>query len=202
VNRFSISPVWRLALIFVPVLQAKNVDEVRPAILVRLYNLAGVPNFTLHKAEDYATDIFKNSGIDILWRQIGTSTESDIRTPAMAEVMIVIRAHPTQPLSRNPDTMGNKRSNVLADVFYDRVQSFASNIALTASFPPLAEPAVLGHVIAHELGHVMFLSHSSVGIMRARWNANHIWRPGTVDLFFTEAESQRLRAELIRRSQK
>jgi len=200
VNGFSISPVCGLVL--VSVLQIKNAQEVRPAILVRLYNLAHVPNFTLSKAEDYATDIFRDSGVDISWHNIGSATESDSRTTETVEVMVVIRTHPTRPLMRNADAMGSKISDVMADVFYDRVQSFASTIPLTASFPPLAEPAALGHVIAHELGHLMLLSHSSTGIMRARWNPNHIWRPGTVDLFFTEEQSQRLRAELIRRIQK
>jgi hypothetical protein len=169
-------------------------------IVVRLFNLAHVPNHTILKAEDYATQIFKHSGAEISWRNTGSSTETDIPVPPVVEVIIVIRAQATQPLIRNPDPMGTEVSNSLADVFYDRVRSFASTVALTASFPPLAEPAVLGHVIAHELGHLMLLPHSSAGIMRARWNANDFWRPGTIDLFFTEEESQRLRAELIRRT--
>ena len=201
-NGFCVFRFWCLVLVLSPVLQAKNLDETRPTILVRLFNLARVPNATLLKAEDYATEIFKNSGVEILWRDAGSTAQPDIPLPATVELMIAIRSHATQPLIRNQDAMGSKISNVLADVFYDRVRSFASTIALTASFPPLAEPAVLGHVIAHELGHVMFLSHSSAGIMRARWNANEFWRPGTVELFFTEEESQRLRAELIRRIHK
>src|SRR5262249_27563957 len=146
-------------------------------------------------AEDYATDIFKKSGVEIFWRDMGNATEPDVPVPSIVELRIVIRAHAIRPIIQSQDTMGIKLSDVRADVIYDRVQSFASTVASTATFPPLSEPTVLGHVIAHEVGHLMRLSHSSAGIMRARWDAYDFRRPGGVELLFTDEESQWLRAE-------
>jgi hypothetical protein len=195
---FTLGAVWGLTLALSPVLQAKKLYEVAPMVTVRVYNLARVPSYTLRRAKVYATEIFKNSGVEIVWADGTIPTEPDSGPTAKLELMVVIRAHATQPLIRNQDAMGTTWRDV-ADVFYDRVKSSASTLALAASFFPLAEPAVLGHVIAHELGHLLLLSHSKQGIMRAQWNSNDFWRPGTVELLFTPVESERLRAELTRR---
>src|SRR5262249_30063747 len=130
------------------------------------------------------------------------STDPNVRLPGIVELRIVIRAHPLQPLVQSLDTMGIKLNDVRADIIYDRVRSFAATVSSKAAFPPLVEPIVLGHVIAHEVGHLMRLPHSNTGIMRASWDASDFRLHGAVELLFTEEESQRLRAELIRRTQK
>ena len=114
----------------------------------------------------------------------------------------MIRAHALKPLIQKQETMGIQLNDVRADIIYDQVRSFASTVSSTAAFPPLVEPIVLGHVIAHEVGHLMRLPHSNTGIMRARWDASDFRLHGAVELHFTEEESQRLRAELIRRIRK
>jgi len=191
-----------LALVLSPVLQARNLDELRPVILVRMYNLASVPNLTLRDAQDYATEIFRRSGVEISWRDIGDSLELNAPVPGTVELRIMIRAHALKPLIQKQETMGIQLNDVRADIIYDQVRSFASTVSSTAAFPPLVEPIILGHVIAHEIGHLMRLPHSNAGIMRARWDAFDFRLHGAVELHFTEEESQRLRAELIRRIRK
>ena len=139
---------WGLALVLSPVLQAKNSDEVQPKILVRLYNVAQVPKFTLLDAEDYATEIFRKSGVEILLRDMENSTYPNVPLPGIVELRIVIRAHAIQPFIQSQETMAIKLNDVRADIIYDRVRSFASKVSSKAAFPPLIEPIVLGHVIA------------------------------------------------------
>ena len=64
-------------------------------------------------------------------------------------------------------------------------------------------PEILGHIMAHEVGHVLLSGgrHSVNGIMRARWGSNEwrLMREGKLN--FAPEQSRFLRAELLRRLQ-
>ena len=59
-------------------------------------------------------------------------------------------------------------------IFYDRVRT---------EVEPSRVPALLAHVIAHEIGHILegVNSHSKSGVMKARWSADDYldmaWKP-------------------------
>jgi hypothetical protein len=59
-------------------------------------------------------------------------------------------------------------------------------------------PTLLGHAIAHELGH-LFLgtnSHSPTGLMRARWQSDDLANASRGALNFSSVESQQMRNKL------
>ena len=78
----------------------------------------------------------------------------------------------------------------------------------TVLYEPLAELAahyhapasqLLGHAVAHEIGH-LFLganSHSPHGLMRARWDENDVQRAVERNLLFTRQQAELIRARML-----
>jgi len=80
----------------------------------------------------------------------------------------------------------------------------SERLAYYGSFPTSFETTravVLGHLIAHEVGHLLLGpdSHSRRGIMSFPWSKRVLKRIGTAHLAFTEKEAQQIRARLVQR---
>jgi hypothetical protein len=85
----------------------------------------------------------------------------------------------------------------ITPVFYDRVEDFAvKHIAYTH-----ADTAqMLGHVIAHEIGHLLLnvQTHSASGIMRGRWDLWDVQNAIYGHLLFTRQQAETIRGEVGR----
>lgn len=77
-------------------------------------------------------------------------------------------------------------SGVYSDVFYGSVEKLHTQV-------PTSVSRVLGHVMAHEIGHLLIGSHahSAWGIMCAKWHDQELRRLEMGTLFFT-AEQEKL----------
>jgi hypothetical protein len=77
-----------------------------------------------------------------------------------------------------------------AGVFYDRVKRLSSR--------GFSEPVILGHAIAHELGHLLLglEAHSEEGIMKAEWHAKELKRAEMATLVFDAQQRSRIRQNL------
>ena len=82
-----------------------------------------------------------------------------------------------------------------ATVFHNRV------LTLTQS-GRYSDAVLLGHAIAHELGHLLLNSstHARYGLMAARWRDAELDRAAVGLLLFSPAEASFIRAEVLRRS--
>ena len=73
-------------------------------------------------------------------------------------------------------------------VLYPRIETLAADGDATAS-------VTLGHVMAHEIGHLLLgPGHTPSGIMQARWNRDVLQSAARDDLHFTDEQSARLQA--------
>jgi hypothetical protein len=76
-------------------------------------------------------------------------------------------------------------------IFYDRLERFSESGEIEG-------PTLLGHAMAHEIGHVLLGStteHSNSGIMKTRWSKADFQVAGLRFMNFTPFE----RAEVMRR---
>jgi len=76
-------------------------------------------------------------------------------------------------------------------VFYDRIQQLAEKRKLART--------LLGHVLAHEIGHLLMrsTSHSISGIMSGRWTGDELRRISEGTMPFTALESNVMRDRLL-----
>jgi hypothetical protein len=83
-----------------------------------------------------------------------------------------------------------------ATVFHDGV------LAVIKRGGPCSESMLLGHAIAHELGHLLLdtPAHSRYGLMTGRWGPAELDRAASGSLLFSSAEAATMRVEVLRRN--
>ncbi len=104
---------------------------------------------------------------------------------------LVVRMMRRMPANVFPGALGFSlpfaRRGAHVSIFYDRVQILARSVN-TAPY------IILGHAIAHEIGHVLLHSseHTSGGLMQARWSPAS-WRLASAGLLaFRPEEAERM----------
>jgi hypothetical protein len=175
-------------------------------LTLRVYNYVPVDRVTLSRAEKVAEAIFRESGIEIVWMDctpvhgellpypgcpsdMGTS---DLVVRLLPRRMAMKLATPNEPLGfaqQCPETEPACESTV----FYFRVDELAGE----EHRPEL----ILGHVIAHEVAHVLMgPGHSEGGIMRREWPREELRRMSLgLQLGFSGEQSRRLQDAVLRR---
>jgi len=175
---------------------------------IHLYDRAQVPTGVLHSATVEASRIFRAATIRITWERPSVEAPrdqgidmSDMRSVAPhlpdERPYLVVRLVRRVPATVFPSALGFAlplaRSGAQVTIFYDRVEESTRSVD-TASY------VVLGHALAHEIGHVLLRSseHASVGLMQARWSPTS-WRLASAGLLaFCPEEAERMCAGLRR----
>jgi len=169
-------------------------------VTIHVYNYAAVPDKTLARAKEEAGRIFRNAGLTALWVDHALSA-SDRRHPhhptdSWDGTHFVLRLLTQSRAGSSINAMGEALSLVeIANVFMNRVIEQAAIGELSVS-------RMLGHAIAHEMGHLLLgdNSHSTGGIMAAPWTKQDLWYMSKGALVFTHQEVTRIQAEVILRS--
>jgi hypothetical protein len=183
------------------------------ALRVRVYNFAGIPKDALERAKAEAQRVFRTANVETEWvdcpavrghnNQEGASqsryracTEplkpGDLFVRLMSRVM---ESHPAAAHSYGyvmPAASGP--SNNHAFILCDRVRERARQ-------HQVSESRLLGHVLAHELSHVLLGDdeHTPRGIMMANWGERELVQIDRGFMTFTPQEGARLRASAIAR---
>jgi hypothetical protein len=78
-----------------------------------------------------------------------------------------------------------------------RIHVFSDRVGAAGSDPPMG--VLLGHVIAHELGHILEGAnrHSAEGIMKARWTHADLERMAVHALFFSREDIESIRSAAL-----
>ena len=145
----------------------------RVTLTVRLYNTSGIPSAQLAAARDAADVILRDTGIDVTFRLCGAragGTDSCDEPLKRSEVVVRVISAPPFNATLHAEAYGVtyivKETNHgwLATVFSDRIRAAAARVGVDAG-------AVLGRVMAHEIGHLLLGIdyHGANGVMRADW---------------------------------
>jgi hypothetical protein len=155
---------------------------------VRIIDLAGVPAESLNRARDEAAGVFRLSRIALVWVNAETCQAGCLT------VRIVTR--PVSAKSRNQHVLGvaprpkEVRGRSLW-IFYPRIRAHSAELGMDAS-------QLLGHVIAHEMGHLLlpYGAHSAAGLMRPIWDLAQVQAAGQGMLTFTPDQAGLIREHL------
>lgn len=183
-------------------LSCAQIEDPQPELTVGIHNYAGVTQATLTDGQEQATQIFGRVRITLRWLDCPPSNEHTDKFRACGQVMpsggVFLKVLPERMAARIglPErNFGVAIPPLVAFVFYQRIQNLAKGRGLL-------ESAVLGLVMAHELGHLLLGtdSHSADGIMSESL-LHGAFREAEKGLFpfFTAKQAQRMRSRLLER---
>jgi len=152
-------------------------------LTVYVRGAAQVEGLTMMSAKATTTKIFAGIGVRIRWEQGGPRTTDG---PA-----IVMQFDESAPARFQPEALGYAKP---FDQFHAEIHIFYSRVL--RSVPREVAPAVLGHVMAHEIAHVLerLDRHSATGIMKAAWVTSDYDAIGKRPLAFEPDNVEAIRA--------
>jgi hypothetical protein len=185
--RWIFASIFLAAGLFQPVANPAPNDGSTPRMLngdqitIRVHDYAEIKSKVLLQAERSAGDILRESGIDTHWvvcRVDETPSGDAACTRSMTSLDLILNLLPRPMAQRSnfrDDVFGvamesaEKGFGFYASIFYDNVKDCAAHEHFDLA--PL-----LGHVIAHELGHLLLgtNSHSTTGLMSAFWTRKQL----------------------------
>jgi hypothetical protein len=167
--------------------------DTNPTLTVHVRDEVHLPQRTVEEALRIAGGVYRRSGISVQWRPA-----PDAAAPASSLTIVLVPRAASVEFRVAGDSMGVSRGRdgaraIEAYVFYDRVRDFGERGHVDAWI-------VLGHAIAHELGHLLLPvnSHAPEGIMRANWDPKLIARAGGF-LSFAPDQARLLRLRVASR---
>ena len=197
----KLSYTRRVALVLLAV-ALRGLSQEVPAdmsrVTVNVYNDAVVLEPILAEGRREATRIFQRAGVKIMWLDCSHSEGQSIDGPAcrtpMARSHLAVRIVPWS--WKSDDAVFGKAflsydEGAYCDVFYESVKKLHEGWHARI-------PILLGHVIAHEIGHLLLgtNAHSWMGIMRSQWQDEELQSITMGRLLFTPPQIERLKARL------
>jgi hypothetical protein len=176
-------------------------------LTLRVYNYAQIDPVSLARSEKVATAIFENVGAELVWLDCPLSQAQFRKYPAcqsdLGRADLVLRILPRRmavKLIASDEPLGfgqpcpSSESACELSVFSDAVDQLATE--------GYREDLILGHVIAHEMAHVLIgAGHSQEGIMRGVWCSRDLQRISWGMLLdFTGDQARQLRAAAAERT--
>lgn len=175
-------------------------------LTLRIYDYVPVDPEVQARAEKVVDAIFEEAGIEIMWMDCtplrGEVLPRETCPSDMGASDLVLRffprrmamkvATPNEPLGFAQECPETEPACELT-VFYFRVDQLVAD-------GHRAE-LILGHVIAHEVAHVLIgPGHSEEGILRREWSREELRRMSLgLQLGFTSEQSRRLEEAVLRR---
>jgi hypothetical protein len=167
-----------------------------PHFTVFVYDDAQISSDVLAPAEQRATLIFVRAGLDLNWVNCpGVNTDHTLSScdwtggpDHLVQHIITHVASSTSDTAFGVAFIGPDGTGKYCDVFWKRVEELH-----TSDDVDLA--ALLGSVMAHEIGHLLLGSHAHAisGIMRGHWESSQLHQIAMGTLLFLPWQEQRMR---------
>ena len=197
------------------ILSARWQAHARPAVApaqplgIHLYDLANISPHTLDEAAREAARVLATAGVEVVWQQLPADSPEAHASDQTASaalwrqtrdtrdylVVRMVRGFPARALSGALGfSLPDAKAGAHATVFYDRIEPLGQSGEISVS-------ALLGHAMAHEIGHVLLgtTEHSPDGIMKARWGKPDYQRAAMGFLGFTPPQRAAIRERLLKR---
>lgn len=171
-------------------------------VTLRVYDYVQAKDAALKQAETEAGAILATGGISARWVDCPTShavlkdfPDCQSALKVTDYVVTILPAAMDARLRHSEDALGSANESEegfgRAQIFYDKIHMMAGGN--TAPFS-----ALLGRVMAHEIGHLLLgdNAHSRRGIMQAAWADRQLAMRADAEMIFTEKQSHRIETRL------
>jgi hypothetical protein len=166
---------------------------------ISVFNDAKVAPGMLASAEASASRVFHQAGLETEWVDCPASpsgTSGNTRCtaavfPKHLQVRILPRSRTLNSSTLGTSFLGVDETGCYSDVFFEPITSLSMNSGESVG-------VALGHVMAHEIAHLLLgsSSHASAGIMQGQWRGRELLAASRGRLLFTREESRTMRAKL------
>ena len=177
---------------------------------VTVYNKASLSGKILSQTAATVQSIFRQSGIEIEWVEgMAEATESAVtihtsmpqstdqarRLACAARRDIALTIMPAAPSKVPVSTLGVAQPYAHEGI---NVRVYGDHVGLAAARRGVSLPELLGHAIAHEIGHVLLrsTSHDVIGLMAGVWNDREYGWINMGTLLFSREEAPPMLANL------
>jgi hypothetical protein len=159
-------------------------------LTLRIQNDARIPTAVLLEAQATVAKIYTQAGVNVAW--LDTGAQFTIIMPSRGNA----RHNDISEQMRRGNAMGYAPGTTSAIGVLAYVLDY--NIGELARYYRAKRNIMLGTVIAHEVGHLLFLprSHSTTGLMRGKWNHVDFQSAQNGALFFTTEQGKLIRIRL------
>jgi len=188
------------------ILAAAPASHSQASLAVLIYDLARVPPGDLARAGQVAAAIFADAGIEAEWVAVPVSNRMDLLSDFSAAPANgcrerrsddTVRAQilPHAPTGFSLEALGYSlpcaRRGIQVTLYADRIEAVSQHSL--ASFY-----RVLGHALAHEVGHVLLRSaaYENAGIMKPVWSRADWQRAAVTIIPFSPDQARGMREEL------
>jgi len=175
-------------------------------LTIRIYDYAELHPKQLARTRQVASRLLAAAGIDVRWEQCRTSDKDQNQdascTQRAGANVIQLRIHPSKmskKLTSRSVEFGysiplEDGFGIIAGVYLERTSRTAKSLGLGLH-------VMLGHTIAHEIGHLLLgtNSHAKTGVMRPTWGDRDVRLANTGRLGFTEAQARQMQDQVARR---
>jgi hypothetical protein len=184
--------------------------DAKPRLAVCVRNYAKVPAGIMSRAEKVAQKIFEHASVETTWMEADVPTQNAEPNKAtrpscqtsipLVNVTITPREMaaayglPANVLGLAPGK--HEEHNRTVVWVFDQV---ADELVRKQSIA--SKSYILGHAMAHEIGHILTAQHTEAGIMRANWKEADFHAMMIGKLTFEPDQAERIQREVIRRSQ-
>ena len=177
---------------------AKDVAQESPGVAISVFNDSGLSSEILMQAEEVSSHVFEEAGIHVDWVNCSPAGEAPSgkiacrqAIPQHLHLHIVRRSLNLKDSTLGISYLAPDGSGFQADIFYEGIEKLHQETLVDQAI-------ILGHVAAHEIGHLLLgaNSHSAGGIMRAHWKVEELARANKGLLLFTESQSHRMTEKL------
>ncbi len=194
-------------LLMLSAAQGAEPDEGR-RIEVLIYNYAHVAADVLARAEGEAGRIYQRAGIETEWQDCPLSPAEAERYPACQSLpgptRFALRLMPRPMAERrkeDPMVFGfalfpeDGGFGTVVNVYSDRAAELAKG-------RESAHAVILGHLMAHELGHLLLGtgSHSQTGLMHVPWHKKELELIAQGSMMFMPWQAEQIRSQVRERS--